>query len=103
LERTAIIPRATQQRIDALDLVRKAAPRSGVWTIPLPQVSGFEVNALDQDAPEFRRDPRLSRVTSFAMKGDRRTDPRRLLRGVLSKPISSASFIETVGVLLGRS
>ena len=92
----------TSNGFEALDLVRKLRPDLILMDIQLPQVSGLEVTRWIKDDPELRAIPVVA-VTAFAMKGDEERIREGGCEAYLSKPISVGKFIETVGVLSGRS
>ena len=89
----------TRSGVEAIELARTHRPDLILMDIQLPEVSGLEVTKRIKDDPELHRIPVVA-VTAFAMKGDE----ERILQGgceaYLSKPISVAKFMETIGRFL---
>jgi two-component system, cell cycle response regulator DivK len=85
--------------IEAVDLARSHRPDLILMDIRLPDVSGLEVTKWIKDDPDLRAIPVIA-VTAFAMKGDEERIRQGGCEAYLSKPISVAKFIETVGRFL---
>jgi len=68
--------------------------------IQLPEVSGLEVTKWMKD-DETLCDIPIIAVTAFAMKGDEERIRRGGCEGYISKPISVATFLETVTQHIG--
>lgn len=68
--------------------------------IQLPEVSGLEVTKWKKDDETLCDIPMIA-VTAFAMKGDEERIPRGGCEGYISKPISVATFLETVTQHIG--
>ena len=63
--------------------------------IQLPEVSGLEVTRWIKEDVELRAIPVIA-VTAFAMKGDEEKMRKGGCEAYIAKPISVASFLETV-------
>ena len=92
----------TRSGMEALALARAHGPDLILMDIQLPEVSGLEVTKWIKDDDRLADIPVIA-VTAFAMKGDE----QRILQGgceaYLSKPISIASFIETIQRFIGEA
>ena len=86
--------------VQGFQMARARKPDLIVMDIQLPATSGLEVTGWLKEDPELAHIPVVA-VTAYAMKGDE----ARILEGgceaYLAKPISVASFLETVRRLLG--
>lgn len=91
----------TRSGIDALDLARAHRPDLILMDIQLPEVSGLEVTRWLKDDDDLAAIPVVA-VTAFAMKGDEERIRRGGCEAYISKPISIAGFIETIGRFAGR-
>ncbi|MGQ0672567.1 MAG: response regulator [Hyphomicrobium sp.] len=85
----------TRNGLDALSLARQHRPDLILMDIQLPEVSGLEVTRWLKDDSELREIPVVA-VTAFAMKGDEERIRSGGCEAYLSKPISVATFLETV-------
>ena len=85
----------TSNGFEALNLVRKMRPDLILMDIQLPQVSGLEVTRWIKDDPELRAIPVVA-VTAFAMKGDEERIRDGGCEAYIAKPISVATFLQTV-------
>jgi two-component system cell cycle response regulator DivK len=65
-------------------------------------VSGLEVTKWLKDDEELRTIPVIA-VTAFAMKGDEERIKQGGCEAYISKPISIATFLETVRCYLGEA
>ena len=90
----------TRSGVDALKLAREHRPNLILMDIQLPEVSGLEVTKGLKDDDDLRSIPVIA-VTAFAMKGDEERIREGGCEAYLSKPISIASFIETVRRFIG--
>ncbi len=92
----------TRNGMEALSLARAHDPDLILMDIQLPEVSGLEVTKWIK-ADDRLADIPVIAITAFAMKGDE----QRILQGgceaYLSKPISIASFIETIQRFIGEA
>ena len=90
---------ATRNGIEALDLARTHRPDLILMDIQLPEVSGLEVTKWLKDDEDLRAIPVVA-VTAFAMKGDEQKIRSGGCDGYIAKPISVASFLQTVSRFL---
>jgi two-component system cell cycle response regulator DivK len=91
----------TRSGLDALRLARTHRPNLILMDIQLPEVSGLEVTKWLKDDEELRDIPVIA-VTAFAMKGDEERIKQGGCEAYISKPISIATFLETVRCYLGE-
>ncbi|MEO1281713.1 MAG: response regulator [Pseudomonadota bacterium] len=92
----------TRNGLDALSLAREHRPNLILMDIQLPEVSGLEVTKWLKDDDELRDIPVVA-VTAFAMKGDEERIRSGGCEAYISKPISVASFLETVRRFIGTA
>ncbi len=85
----------TNNGIEALELARRHRPHLILMDIQLPEVSGLEVTRLIKQDDELRGIPIVA-VTAFAMKGDEEKIRDGGCEAYIAKPISVASFLQTV-------
>lgn len=85
----------TADGMEVLDLVRKNRPDLILMDIQLPEVSGLEITGWLKNDPELKSIPVVA-LTAFAMKGDEEKIRAGGCEGYISKPISVATFLETV-------
>ena len=85
----------TRNGIEAIDLARKYRPDLILMDIQLPEVSGLEVTKWLKDDPDLKAIPVVA-VTAFAMKGDKEKMRNGGCEDYIAKPISVASFLQTV-------
>lgn len=84
----------------ALEIARESVPDLILMDIQLPEVSGLEVTKWLKEDETLRQIPVIA-VTAFAMKGDEEKIREGGCEAYISKPISVATFIETVQTFLG--
>jgi two-component system cell cycle response regulator DivK len=90
----------TRNGLDAVALARRYMPQLILMDIQLPEVSGLEVTrTLKQD--DVLRDIPVVAVTAFAMKGDEERIRSGGCEAYISKPISVATFLDTVRRFIG--
>jgi two-component system cell cycle response regulator DivK len=90
----------TRNGLDAVALARQHMPQLILMDIQLPEVSGLEVTRmLKQD--DVLRDIPVVAVTAFAMKGDEERIRSGGCEAYISKPISVATFLDTVRRFIG--
>ena len=87
---------------DALDALQEHRPDLIIMDIQLPEISGLEVTKRIKQDDKLRSIPVIA-VTAFAMKGDEERIRQGGCEGYLSKPISVATFIETVKSYVGEA
>ncbi|MGH1418624.1 MAG: response regulator [Hyphomicrobiaceae bacterium] len=85
----------TRNGLDALQLAREHRPNLILMDIQLPEVSGLEVTKWLKEDEELSDIPVVA-VTAFAMKGDEERIRAGGCEAYISKPISVASFLETI-------
>ncbi len=89
----------TRDGLQAVDLARQHSPDLILMDIQLPEVSGLEVTRWLKEDEQLRAIPVVA-VTAFAMKGDEEKIREGGCEAYISKPISVAQFLETVGRFL---
>lgn len=82
-----------------VDLTRKNRPDLILMDIQLPEISGLEITKMLKADDELRSIPVVA-VTAFAMKGDEQKIRNGGCDGYIAKPISVASFLQTVSRFL---
>jgi two-component system, cell cycle response regulator DivK len=85
---------------EALDALKEHRPDLIIMDIQLPEISGLEVTKRIKQDEALKAIPVIA-VTAFAMKGDEERIRQGGCEGYLSKPISVASFIQTVRSFVG--
>lgn len=92
----------TRDGLEALELARENRPDLILMDIQLPEVSGLEVTKWLKDDEELRGIPVVA-VTAFAMKGDEERIREGGCEAYISKPISVATFLETIRQFVGEA
>lgn len=82
-----------------VDLTRKNRPDLILMDIQLPEISGLEITKMLKADDDLRSIPVVA-VTAFAMKGDEQKIRNGGCDGYIAKPISVASFLQTVSRFL---
>jgi two-component system cell cycle response regulator DivK len=85
----------TKDGVEALRMARTHRPDLILMDIQLPEVSGLEVTKWLKEDDDLRTIPIIA-VTAFAMKGDEQKIRDGGCEAYIAKPISVASFINTV-------
>jgi two-component system cell cycle response regulator DivK len=85
----------TRDGVEALALAREHRPDLILMDIQLPEVSGLEVTKWIKEDENLRMIPVIA-VTAFAMKGDKEKMRDGGCEDYIAKPISVASFLQTV-------
>lgn len=85
----------TRDGTNALALARDEKPNLILMDIQLPEVSGLDITRQMKAEDDLKDIPVIA-VTAFAMKGDEDKIRECGCEGYVSKPISIASFIETI-------
>ena len=85
----------TKNGIEALALARQHRPDLILMDIQLPEISGLQVTRWIKEDAELRTIPVIA-VTAFAMKGDEERIRGGGCEAYIAKPISVASFLQTV-------
>ena len=81
--------------IEALRLARQHHPDLILMDIQLPEISGLQVTQWIKEDANLRTIPIIA-VTAFAMKGDEEKIRDGGCEAYIAKPISIASFLQTV-------
>ena len=89
----------THDGIEALKIAREHKPDLILMDIQLPEVSGLEVTKWIKEDETLRAIPVIA-VTAFAMKGDEEKIRSGGCEAYIAKPISVASFLETIEKVL---
>ena len=89
----------TKDGVEALRMARQHRPDLILMDIQLPEVSGLEVTKWLKEDDDLRMIPVIA-VTAFAMKGDEQKIRSGGCDGYIAKPISVASFLQTVSKFL---
>ncbi|MEQ8707577.1 MAG: response regulator [Rhodospirillales bacterium] len=84
---------------EALKLARDNMPDLILMDIQLPEISGLEITRMLKEDQGLKHIPVIA-VTAFAMKGDEEKIREGGCEGYIAKPISVASFLETVASFL---
>lgn len=92
----------TKEGLNALDLCKREMPDLILMDIQLPEISGLDVTRKIKAEADICDIPIIA-VTAFAMKDDEEKILRAGCEAYISKPISIASFLETVKQFLDRS
>ncbi len=90
----------TKDGMEALDIARTHRPDLILMDIQLPEVSGLEVTKWLKADDELNVIPVIA-VTAFAMKGDEEKIREGGCEAYISKPISVATFLDTVRKFIG--
>lgn len=85
----------TRDGTKALGIAHEAKPDLILMDIQLPEVSGLDITRQMKGEDDLKDIPVIA-VTAFAMKGDEDKIRECRCEGYVSKPISIASFIETI-------
>ncbi|MGE3332693.1 MAG: response regulator [Rhodospirillaceae bacterium] len=82
-----------------VDITRKNRPDLILMDIQLPEISGLEITKMLKADDDLRSIPVVA-ITAFAMKGDEQKIRNGGCDGYIAKPISVASFLQTVSRFL---
>jgi two-component system cell cycle response regulator DivK len=80
---------------EAMALTRRHRPDLILMDIQLPEVSGLQVIKWLKEDEELQAIPVIA-VTAFAMKGDEQKIREGGCEGYIAKPISIATFLQTI-------
>lgn len=89
----------TKDGMEALQIARDHHPDLILMDIQLPEVSGLEVTKWIKEDDNLKSIPVIA-VTAFAMKGDEEKIREGGCEAYIAKPISVASFLQTVARFL---
>jgi len=87
--------------LDAVSVVKRHKPALILMDIQLPEISGLDVTKKIKAEKDLADIPIIA-VTAFAMKDDEEKILRAGCQAYISKPISIASFLDTVRKFLGE-
>ena len=90
----------TRNGLDAVALAHQHKPNLILMDIQLPEVSGLEVTRRLKEDDALCEIPVVA-VTAFAMKGDEERIRSGGCAAYISKPISVATFLDTVRRFIG--
>lgn len=90
----------TKDGREVMDLAREHRPNLILMDIQLPEISGLEITRMLKDDDDLKSIPVIA-VTAFAMKGDEEKIREGGCEGYIAKPISVASFLNTINSFLG--
>ncbi|MBX7198729.1 MAG: response regulator [Rhodospirillaceae bacterium] len=82
-----------------VEITRQNRPDLILMDIQLPEISGLEITKMLKADDDLRAIPVVA-VTAFAMKGDEQKIRNGGCDGYIAKPISVASFLQTVSRFL---
>ena len=82
-----------------VEITRQNRPDLILMDIQLPEISGLEITKMLKADDDLRSIPVVA-VTAFAMKGDEQKIRNGGCDGYIAKPISVASFLQTVSRFL---
>ncbi len=85
----------TRDGTKALDLALSSKPDLILMDIQLPEVSGLDITRQIKQNDDLNHIPIIA-VTAFAMRGDEDKIRECGCNGYVSKPISIATFIDTI-------
>ncbi len=91
----------TRDGMEALDIARENRPDLILMDIQLPEVSGLEVTKWLKEDDSLADIPVIA-VTAFAMKGDEEKIIEGGCEAYIAKPISVASFLDTIKSFLEK-
>ena len=89
----------TKDGREVISIARETPPDLILMDIQLPEISGLEITKMLKADDELKDIPVIA-VTAFAMKGDEERIRQGGCEGYIAKPISVASFLETVSRFL---
>jgi len=89
----------TKDGREALNMAREHRPDLILMDIQLPEISGLEITRMLKADTDLKVIPVIA-VTAFAMKGDEEKIREGGCEGYIAKPISVASFLQTVSKFL---
>ncbi len=92
----------TRNGIEALKLAKTHQPNLILMDIQLPEVSGLEVTKWLKEDEALAHIPVIA-VTAFAMKGDEERIREGGCEAYISKPISVATFMDTIRQFIGEA
>ena len=91
----------TKEGLEAIKLTLDEKPDLILMDIQLPEISGLDVTRQIKASESIRNIPIIA-VTAFAMKDDEEKILAAGCQAYISKPISIASFLNTIRRFLGE-
>ena len=85
-----------------MELTRRHRPDLILMDIQLPEISGLEIAKMLKADDDLKSIPVVA-VTAFAMRGDEQKSRIGGCDGYIAKPISVASFLQTVSKFLEQA
>lgn len=82
-----------------MEITRKQRPDLILVDIQLPDISGLEITKMLKADDDLKSIPAIA-VTAFAMKGDEKKIRDGGCDGYIAKPVSVASFLQTISKYL---
>ncbi len=89
----------TKDGREVLGIARRDRPDLILMDIQLPEISGLEITRMLKDDADLKSIPVVA-VTAFAMKGDEEKIREGGCEGYIAKPISVATFLQTIAKFL---
>ncbi|MCB2107070.1 MAG: response regulator [Rhodobacteraceae bacterium] len=86
---------------DVMEMTRRLRPDLILMDIQLPEISGLEIAKMLKADDDLKSIPVVA-VTAFAMRGDEQKIRSGGCDGYIAKPISVASFLQTVSKFLDQ-
>ena len=87
---------------EVMELTRRHRPDLILMDIQLPEISGLEIAKMLKADDDLKAIPVVA-VTAFAMRGDEQKIRNGGCDGYIAKPISVASFLQTVSKFLDQA
>jgi two-component system cell cycle response regulator DivK len=89
----------TKDGREVMGIAREQKPDLILMDIQLPEVSGLDITKMLKADDDLKHIPVIA-VTAFAMKGDEEKIREGGCEGYIAKPISVATFLQTVAQFL---
>jgi two-component system cell cycle response regulator DivK len=86
---------------EVMEMTRQQRPDLILMDIQLPEISGLEIAKMLKADDDLKSIPVVA-VTAFAMRGDEQKIRNGGCDGYIAKPISVASFLQTVSKFLNQ-
>ena len=99
LEAHGYVTLQTKDGRQVMELTRRQRPDLILMDIQFPEISGLEITKMLKADDDLKAIPVIA-VTAFAMKGDEEKIRDGGCDGYIAKPISVASFLQTISKFL---
>ncbi|CAA7615858.1 Polar-differentiation response regulator DivK [Candidatus Terasakiella magnetica] len=99
LQANGYITLQTKDGREVMGIARQHHPDLILMDIQLPEISGLEITKMLKDDSDLKHIPVIA-ITAFAMKGDEEKIRQGGCEGYIAKPISVATFLQTVARFL---